>query len=195
MRPRVLLDVDTVLADFLTPCVTTINNLMNTDFTLKDMAEWDVFRSLNVPKEVEELVYEHMNRPGTCLSLPVLPGAREGVEMLREIADIYAVTSPMRGATWMSERTKWLWNNFKLPAKNVIHASAKYTVAGDALIDDRPANLERWKYSHPSGLAILWLCEPNLHYADTNSDFLHTNSWQMAVSAIQKHSPNRTWRP
>lgn len=196
MKPRVLLDVDTVLCDFLGRCVASINRHMGTNHTTAKMDDWDIFECLKVPKDVEEKVYDELNTPGVCLGLDVLPGAQDGYQLLDAVANIYIVTSPMRGDTWESERKKWLWNHFKHPAKRVVQTPAKYAVAGDFLIDDRPSNIIRWLESHPHGVGILWKCEASQFVRAVPDRVVHTNDWKHVAELVAAYQETpRTWKP
>lgn len=154
-RPRVLLDVDGVLADFLEASLTVIKNLSGKTYTIDDFKTWDLFET--VPRAFEQPFYDAVNRPGWCRALQVYPGAIEGVRALRQVSDLYVVTSPLNHVpTWTHEREAWLHEHFGIPHKQVVHTSAKYLCLGDLLIDDRPANIEKWEAEHPNGRGLLW---------------------------------------
>lgn len=193
---RTLLDVDTVLCDFLGRCVATINRLMGTSHTIDDMKTWDIFDSLGVPDDVKKATYDELNAPGVCMSLDVLPGALEGYQLLHHVSNVYVVTSPMTGDTWEGERKRWLWEHFKHPAKRVIQTPAKYTVAGDFLIDDRPSNVERWLASHPHGVGILWKCEANRYVTEVPERTHFTNDWRFVADLLANYEETpRVWKP
>jgi 5'(3')-deoxyribonucleotidase len=196
MKPRLLLDVDTVLANFLKRAIDELNAITGKSYTTADMTEWDIFECFDVSDEVERLVYDRLNQPGVCESLEVLPGAQEGVAMLENVAQIYIVTSPMRGKTWTREREEWLWKHFKIPTKRVIHTSAKYAVSGDYLVDDRPSNVIRWLESHPDAVGVLWKCDPNRHVVELPRNVVHTCDWKQVVDMISNHQHTfRMWKP
>ncbi len=135
--PRVLLDVDGVLADFHTPCLALINEYGGTNHKLEDFDDWNIFDALKTPPEVKSRVYKTMKRTGWCSNIGIYPGAKEGVELLLQHTNLYIVTSPMDGPTWTSERDSWLKRHFDIDSEHVIHTSAKYVCAGDMLIDDK----------------------------------------------------------
>lgn len=193
-RPRALLDTDGVLGNFHEPCLDLINEIGGTKFTLDDLKEWDLFNALGVDKDVKAEVYRRMKEPGWCTNLPVYPGAVEGVAKLRAVADVYIVTSPMNGPTWTSERDEWLYRHFGFKTKQIIHTSAKYVCAGDALIDDKIENLVKWKSGHPKGLAIRWLVPQ--YKSQVYSDGPTTADWD-EICAMMFNSfdhRNRTWQ-
>jgi len=154
-RPRLLLDVDGVLADFLAPSLSILARLSGRTYVYDDFKTWDIFDT--VPREFEKPFFDAVNQPGWCRSLPVYEGAVAGVRPLIEVTDLYVVTSPMNHVpTWMFEREGWLQEHFGVHHKRVVHTSAKFLCLGDVLVDDRPANIEAWEAEHPGGLGLLW---------------------------------------
>lgn len=190
MKKRVLLDADGVLINFHEPCLALINELAGTNHDLKGLAEWDIFKALNVPKDVVDKVYEIMKSPGWCRELPVYPEAKEGVELLRQVADVYISTSPMNGPTWMHERERALTHHFGFTSKQILHGSAKYLVAGDALVDDKVANLRKWSVGHPGGLAVRWIIPQYRHHEWEGPA---TDSWARLAEMVERHRTDRQW--
>jgi len=154
-RPRVLLDADGVLADFLGQSLDVLAEISGQKWHIDQFKTWDIFET--VPSRYEKVFFETINQLGWCRSLPVYPEAVAGVTRLREIAEIYIVTSPMNHIpTWMFERERWVEEHFGIHHKKVVHTSAKYLCTADVLIDDRPANIQAWEREHPEGLGLLW---------------------------------------
>jgi len=154
-RPRILIDVDGVLADFIAHSLPILERLTGRSWVLDDFQTWDLFDT--VPREFEQPFFAAVNTPGWCRGLPVFGGAQEGITRVRELAEVYIVTSPMNHIpTWTHEREGWLKEHFGIPHKKVVHTSAKYICVGDALVDDRPANIAAWEKEHPEGLGLLW---------------------------------------
>lgn len=154
-RPRVLIDVDGVLADFLAPSLLILERLTGRSWAQSDFKTWDIFDT--VPRAYEKPFFDAVNQLGWCRNIPILPGAQEGVRQLRELAEVYVVTSPMNHVpTWVHEREGWLRDHFDIPHHKVVHTSAKYLCVGDALVDDKPANIEAWGKEHPGSLGLLW---------------------------------------
>jgi 5'(3')-deoxyribonucleotidase len=154
-KPRLLLDVDGVLANFLSRAFPIIESLSGVRYVPEDLTSWDIFET--VDRSIEKNFYRLCTAPGVAYSLPVYPGAKEGVARLQEIAEVYIVTSPMaNNPTWAYEREQWLLTHFDIPSKRVVHTSAKHICAGDVLIDDRPKNIQTWRAEHKLGIGLLW---------------------------------------
>ncbi len=183
-RPRVILDVDGVLCDFLGPCLRIINKLMGTKRTLDEMKTWHIFDALNVPKDIEKVVWREMKSKGWCKNLPVYNYAIDGVKQLREVADVVICTSPMDGETWVSERAAWLSMHFGI-TKPIIHTDSKWAVAGDILIDDKTETLLAWQECHPDGQAIRWSQATNIHVPFSGTTL---TTWAQVVAVVTEFS-------
>lgn len=194
MRPRVLLDADGVLINFHRSCLDLINKIGGTSHDLDGLCEWDLFKSLNVPEDVVAEVYRVMKEPGWCRELPIYPEAVDGVNALREIADVYVVTSPMNGPTWTHERDRSLMSHFNFTTKQIIHASAKYVCAGDVLVDDRISNLLKWKAAHPGGMAVFWMIPQYAHLAAEYQIGPSVCDWSLLRNLVGAHERDRRWQ-
>ena len=197
MRPRVLLDIDGVVCDFLSPFILSINSHMGANHELKAMTQWNCYDSFDVPQDVRDLVDAEVHEPGYCLSLEPYPGALDGARALMELADVYVVTSPWSSATWESERRAWIKRHLGLGGDNVISTRAKHVCAGDVLVDDKTETLERWGRCHPDGLPIRWAGHAN---RTTSYNGVTTDSWQQVIALVMEHEErhrfkiHRAWR-
>ena len=160
MRPLVLLDVDGVLGDFVTPAFVIGNALREGRCRLPkavaDLDQWDIGRFLELDERDQALMYQEIKAPDFHRHIKPYPGAVKGVEALRAVAEVHVVTSPMHGETWCSDRWGWLRDHFGLRAHDVTHTHRKELVRGDVFVDDKPENVERWQAAHPQGLGMLW---------------------------------------
>lgn len=149
-------DVDGVLADLLTPIFDHLSTRFDLHFTIDHMSTWDV--SDLIPEELRTPFWKSFGEEVRVHDiLKPLPGALEGMRRLREVADVYLVTSHLRSApTWVHDRDKWLEEHFEISGKKIIHTSAKYIFGGAALIDDKPENVKLWQEEHPNARGILW---------------------------------------
>lgn len=179
-KPRVLLDVDGVLADFLTPALGILHRLTGRPWSADEITSWDIFDI--VGRRWEEPFFEACNRPGFAANLDVCTGAKEAVGVLQEISDLYVVTSPMHHSpTWTYEREGWLRAHFGIAGNRIIHTSAKYMCLGDVLVDDRPYNVQKWRYEHPNGLGILW----DAPYNRSEKGLPRTSDWSDVIQAVR----------
>lgn len=142
-EPRILIDVDGVLADFMGAVLSFVNTRHGTNFNHHDM--YDDFRVVIKEYHTQELE-NFIKSEGFCQMLKVLPGAIEGVQKLRDLGwDIMFVTSPYKDApTWAYDRMKWLERYFGATREDVIFARNKKYVHGVTLIDDLPRNCIEW---------------------------------------------------
>lgn len=146
MKRTVLLDCDGVLADFIGGVCRTLADLGHPQHEPHHVTEFDFCKSLKLETDVARAVKQRISgEPGWWLNLEPFPSARLGVAELREVADVYVVTSPWNShRNWLWEREAWLKKHFDIPHSHVIAASAKHLVAGDMLVDDKTEAVERW---------------------------------------------------
>ena len=181
-RPRVLLDADEVLADFQGSVLGIISRVTGKPVCPSDCKQWDFFSQfLQTPEHHAEAMSE-VGLPGFCASIAPLPGAQEGVARLREVADVYVVTSPFDSTPWVQERYAWLWEHFQIPRKHVVFTSSKFLVDGDMLVDDRPENVINWKIAYPDRQALLWDI-PNTRGQHPELD--RVSSWDQVLDRLQ----------
>lgn len=157
MRRRLLFDVDGVFADFVTPCLDAVHAVTGRRHMSDEVIEWDIMRALGIDEETGRAIYKSMEVPGLCAGIPAYPGAREGVERLREWADVWAVTSPFGGEHWMHERDAWLVRNMGFAKRDVLHVRSerKHGVFGHALVDDKTSTLLEWRGAWPDHFPVL----------------------------------------
>lgn len=176
---RVGIDVDSVLADFLSPGLALLSKWTGVPYTPDHLQEWDLDNIIPDGRVGE--FWEEMGGPGVCGSFEPYPGAVQGVKRLQEVCDVYIVTSALHtGKTWTYERDNWLMRHFDIPRSRIVHTQAKYTFYGMALVDDKPLNIEQWATTHPGQLPVLW-SQPYNEKAKfppaISSSIVRTNNW------------------
>lgn len=182
-RIDMLVDVDEVLADFQTPAFEAILKVTGRRYTQTDFTVWNIFECL-APEEMKELD-TILETAGFCASLLPKPGAIEGINAIREFADVYVVTSPQHNRHWVYERCEWLQDHFQIDRRHVFHAHAKWKVHGDAFLDDRPEHVAEWAAKHPDKLSMLW------HIPNTRTlgqGLLRVFTWDEVIDHVRKQA-------
>lgn len=158
-RPRILIDVDGPMADFVAPALEAIFLVTGRRFKASDHVNgWDLFAGLGLSDDETKEVFRILQVPGLCLGIPMVEGAREGIEELRKFAQVWAVTSPFVGKHWMHERDAWLESNLGFHKNDVLHvrAAAKHGVFGNMLIEDKIDTLNSWHAAWPEEAPLLF---------------------------------------
>jgi 5'(3')-deoxyribonucleotidase len=154
---RVLLDVDGVLADFLTPFCETAFRVTGRRYAPTDFYSYGVFDHITEPGEdVVEITRRCYAEWAGVLHdiLQPVPGAVEGVEALRAGGcEIYIVT---QAVAWHRERALWLKHHFGVDPHSIVYTAAKHVVSGHAFVDDHPEHVMRWKDANSGGHALLF---------------------------------------
>jgi 5'(3')-deoxyribonucleotidase len=159
---RIVLDVDGVLADFVSSALQVINGIARREalpgydvspFTPDDVRQWEIESLL--PTELHAELFSHLSAPGFCLSIARYPEALAVVDALRATGHEVAIaTSPLPGsANWIAERTVWLqrcWGEIEIH-----HTHDKTGVRGDIFVDDKPSHVVDWAAANPTSRAYL----------------------------------------
>lgn len=185
MRPIVAIDCDGVLSDWHALAMPIMNNLLNSNFTTKDITNWDIYHLID-DQSIKDSFHDLLNNSGMIEHLPVYEGSQKAIDEIRKLAEVYIVTSPMNEYhDWIIHRNKWLKKNFDILPKNIIHTSAKYLIQANIFIDDKPENVEKW-YQNNSGIPILWKheCVQNNPF-EYSQRIIHTNDWNDVLEILR----------
>ena len=184
-RPRVLLDVDGVLADFLTEFLEFGNTLTGKKYKKEDIKKWNIFSYFD--EENCQKCIKHLSDPGFANKLKPYSGSIEALEEIKKLAEVFIVTVPVYSSlTWVYERTNWLSRHFNISSDHIVYTASKELVSGDVFVDDRPEHVSLWKKYNPSGVAILWSQEYNKQH-EIICDY-RTNSWNELIQIIKSAS-------
>jgi len=192
-RPRFLVDVDGVLADFVGPALDIANRLAGTEYTEVDVKDWDLF-GLPGLREVESRSWNRIKEPGWARYMPIMPGAQDFIRELSEIGDVRILTAPVYSPTFCYDRWMWLEENFGIPHKHVSFDKEKFAHDGDMLIDDRLDNVRDWLRAHGRrraksvGTALLW-DRPWNQTTEAHPKMVRTRDWNVAL-----HTARDVWR-
>jgi 5'(3')-deoxyribonucleotidase len=189
-KPRVGVDVDGVLADFLTPSLQVASDMLGKAVTPQHMSSYDLEQLL--PKHRIGEFWERMGAPGICRNLTPYPGAIEGVGALRLVADVFVITSYLYGAKqWVHDRDGWIMEHFGIPKNRMVHTHAKHVFSAKMLIDDKPENVEEWAMEHHGGTPVLWEQPYNVATAlDSRVSYrvVRTDKWAHVIDIVKSWS-------
>ncbi len=170
---RVVMDADGVCVDFTSQ---VLNMLATCGFKRRDPTEitmWDFLKELLRPDE-RMAVHHQLRHPDWWSDLEPMPGAQEAVRLLREAGhEVVFATAPWDSCSgWDVARRMNLAVLFGAKSSDVVITARKELVAGDAIVDDKPANVVAWGREHRHGYAFLYAGTHN-----TSSDWPRRISW------------------
>lgn len=183
---RVLVDSDGVMSDLLTPAIEVINKVGGYSFKPEDVKDYNICEGLGVP-HMWTALKTACATPSFVRGFGVIPGSLEGVKELRQIADVYAVTTPMTVPTWAFERALWLDEKMGFTKDFVVQTEAKHVIEGDILIDDKPQNVEEWAKHHPEGLGIIFNATYNRDFVTMQKNIVRALGWKHAVELCRAY--------
>lgn len=205
VKPRVLLDCDGVLADFIGAWIDLVADAIGVRLTHDEVDDWHFFSVLEKRgidykhlKDLEGLkdhVWSKTKEKGFCQQLRIFEGAQKAVAALQEVSELYIVTSPNDSEFWMYERTHWLMEHFNVPYRRIGYLYDKFLVEGDYLIDDRVDNVFNWT-AHQNGLGILFANSGNNLPQFDNPQKLsgrvfRTNDWDEILETVRAFPSRR----
>jgi len=155
---RLLCDVDSTLNRWANHAFDEIELVLSRPSPkLEELTKgYDIMALLD--EEQEELLKIMLSGPTFWATLPVIPGAQEGIRAIEDAAhEVFYVTSPWIDCeTWEHERRTWLAMHFGADYKHVIPIHRKELVQGDVFVDDRPDKVKDWLTANPYGAALLY---------------------------------------
>jgi 5'(3')-deoxyribonucleotidase len=166
-RPIVLLDCDGPLSCFTSGYLEALEKETGMRHLASEVDQWSIAdcdfftqaaKKINVaPRDLKARVDRHVSVAGFCAGLKVQPGARDAVYALRQLADVYVVTSPWDSSpTWQYERLHWIAEHFEIPRARVVQTGTKHIIRGDFFVDDKTSHVIEWGLSWPHGIAFLF---------------------------------------
>ncbi len=177
------MDCDGICSDFVAPVLVAINVLSGTDYQEDDVTSWNIYETLNVPKDVGDKVDAIIKAQGFCENvIDAYPGAVPGVAMLQEMGDVIPVTAPFDGPFWVEERKAWLHRNFGINPATVVSTHDKTGELGAVFIEDKASTLVKWQAAHPEGKGILFSRPWNVNEP---WDGLRCNDWAHLVALVK----------
>lgn len=147
-RKRLLLDLDSVLNDFVQSlCCSYNQNLEDCESTvnLSDITDWDLNNSFKKPSwelrgEKYDILKEIALKNNFFKTVPVKEGAVWATKELSRYVDLYVVSASHFST--VADKAEWLLSNFPhIPIKNFIPCYDKSLIKADGLVDDGLHNL------------------------------------------------------
>jgi 5'-nucleotidase len=154
---RVILDMDGILADLLTPWLARYNADYGDQLTVAEVTAWDLHTI--VRPACGRAVYQYLRDPDLFRHLPLIPGAQEAVDTLRRRGwDPVIVTAA--GSTQHAAKAAWLHEHFPaIPADHLVFTAGKTLIPAGVFIDDAPHNLIPYRAAYPTA-QVLTLAYP-----------------------------------
>ncbi len=157
----IALDCDGVLADFTSGALRVVEEVTGRRHALSDVTQSDIVRSLGLSThEATAFANVIAAHRGFAASLAPYPLARQGVRRLRELGEVFCVTSPSdSNPWWREERDAWLALHFGIDA--VHHAKDKSAYQADIFVDDNSEHVQAWLGVWPRQTAVVWRAPHN----------------------------------
>lgn len=148
----VAIDVDGVLADHVTHALKRANSEMGVQMTRSQITQWNT-KVGTVP--FTDLIAKYLIDPEFVLSMPVIPGAKEGLNRILQMAEAFIAST--RPTVTESETINWIATNFEWEPKFVnTTGKGKSKLPADFLIDDYAQNLRDFVLSDPRKKGIIF---------------------------------------
>ena len=155
---RILIDVDGIVANTLPYWLAQIAKA--TKFTavaqVEDIKVWDLSKCPPLDKVDPKLLFGMLNDSYFMINVPVIFGAKEGIQQLIDDGHEIVFVTARTGATSMGETLEWFHKHFPKinTEKQLAFLYDKQFMIGDVLIDDKAATLEAYKAKHKEALTI-----------------------------------------
>lgn len=189
---RVLIDIDSIVTDTLKSWLQVLNKKYGTNATEADINDWDMTKSPKLSHLTSAQVLDVLNLPGFYYNLELIPGARENIEALNKIHEVYFVTARW-GATAHVETLRWFKETFPfLKSSQLIWCDKKELIEGDIIIDDKPETLGNFWLKHVNSVYLTIEYEYNKmfwsprHSVNKNPKKKGVTPWSRLYKLIEK---------
>lgn len=175
---RIIVDLDSIAADFFKVLLEDHNAATGEGLEVSDITSWNMKECTRFPAEI----YKPFMAPGFFARLPLMPGAAEALKAL--VDDGHEVVIATAPATPHAAAEKVAWCAQHLPfldQKNVWIGHKKHHLQGDVLIDDGPHNALAFRQAHPNA----FIATIGYAYNDVPEFNLRVGSYETAREAWQ----------
>ncbi len=164
---RIAIDMDEVIADFVSKHLDDYNRSFNDKLSSKDL-HGRRLREIR-PHHVKEIL-SYVDEPNFFRNLNVIEGSQEVIRELSEQYEIFIATAAMEHPSSFSAKYAWLKEHFPfLSNLNFVFCGDKSIIHADYLIDDSIRHFE-----HFSGQGILYTAPHNI----LTTGYVRVNNWQ-----------------
>lgn len=191
------LDCDGILSDFTSGALKIVEEITGRRYSPSDVHEFDFTKALGLSADESRAVKAVISeRRGFAASLVPYPDARQGVRRLRELGDVFCVTSPWdSNSWWRDERSAWLAMHFGID--RVHHAEDKSGYEADVFVDDRSKHVRAWSSMWPGRTAVFWRTPHNTSevvpagaHSISSWDGLYQTAREAALGPVQRSLPS-----
>lgn len=144
----ILCDLDSILADILTPWLAAYTKEYEDTLTIPQITGW-AFHNFVKP-ECGYRIYQYLSTPNFFADLVPLPGAVEAVQKIIGMGhDFLVVTAGAAVDDAATQKIRWCKRYLGLAPKQVIVTPRKELIRGDLLIDDSPEQIAKYRRAWP----------------------------------------------
>lgn len=193
-RLQIALDADGVLRDFTSGAIAVVREITGKVFTPVDVTAFNFAEALGLSKRETDAVMSAISqREGFVRALPSYPKARQGVQRLRDLGEVFCVTTPWESPWgtnpwWRAESEAWLALHIGIDV--VHHAEDKSNYDAAVFVDDRAKNVAAWLAKHPGRVGVLWRTPHNTGEA-VPVHAHSTSAWETLFRVAQEHAMER----
>ncbi len=190
---KIIVDIDSTVAETLPIWLKKISEKTGISVKEKDITTWNLHECKLLSDINPKVFMDILHTPGFKTSLPVVSGAKKGIQqLLKDGHEIYFVTA-RSGADSMSETILWVKKHFPEIniSTNLIFMHDKHLMAADAIIDDKPETLEKYHELYPQAIKMA-IEFPYNKYLSTSQDYYvfpnkNGSAWKDIVQTIRMH--------
>lgn len=188
------IDMDGVVADFISKTLEKANSIWGLDLKYEDMTHHRVGRIIAeklyknpTPKQVEEVFYS-LAPKGTFEELDIIDGAYKAVKELSKSYEILFVTKALEWNYCPGEKHKWLEKHFSDIIYNLIvvdFLETKSFINVDFMVEDDPRTVIALENAVPIVVEQPW----NREFLEENSEYFRAKNIK-EVPALIHHVQN-----
>lgn len=174
---RVIVDIDSICADILTPWLAIYNAKKGLNLTVDDVKSWDMHKMPGAALDV----YDVLGIEGFFRGLEPLPGAIPSVAMLNATHEVLLVTAAETPISF-KEKAEWVRQHMPfLTKRQLVLMHEKQLIPADYFVDDNPKTAAAYRAAHPDA-KILTIAYP--YNIESQAYNLHALDWT---------DPRRAW--